>query len=133
MLISVSIALLTLTVVVVACVLIPTVLELRRTSVAIREAVTRTSDELLPTLKELRQAVSDLKVVTHGLAGRMEDVELCMEAVGDTGRKIKVINTAIGSVSTLLGTSSAWVTGVRVASSYLVERLRRKKGGYKNV
>jgi uncharacterized protein YoxC len=130
MLISVSIAVLTVTVVVVACVLIPTILELRRTSLVIREAVARTTDELYPTLKELHQAVSDLKVVTHGVAGRMEDVELCMEAVGDTGRKIRTINTAISGVSTLLGTSSAWVTGVRVASSYLVERLRRKKGGY---
>lgn len=128
MLISVSIAVLALTAVVVACVLVPTILELRRTSLAIREAVTRTTEELHPTLLELQQTVSDLKVVAHGIAGRVEDVELCMAAVGETGRKIKTINTAIGSVSALLGTSSVWVSGVRVASSYLVDRLRKKKG-----
>jgi hypothetical protein len=52
-----------------------------------------------------------------------------MEAVGDTGRNLRTINSIIGVVSGALSSSSVWMTGVKVASSYLMDRILKKKRG----
>lgn len=115
--------------VVVAWFLIPVIIELRKTLVVARETLGKVSDELHPTLLDLQQTAADLKVISDGIAGRIEEVETFMVAVGDTGRNIRTVNAAIGGVASLVGKSSVWMTGVRVTSSYLLERLLRKKRG----
>lgn len=127
--IDVSVAVLALSSVAVAWFLIPAIIELRRTCVVLKETLARTADELQPTLRDLQQAAADLKVVTDGVAGKVEDVEIFMSAIGDTGRNIRTINTVIGGVTALAGKSSVWMTGAKVASSYLMERLLKKKRG----
>lgn len=84
--------------------------------------------ELKPLTQELQQTLAELKVVTEGVAERVDDVKEFMEAVGDTGRNIRTINAVIGSVAHAAAASSAWSTGARVAGKYLMERLIKKRG-----
>jgi uncharacterized protein YoxC len=127
--IEISVAVVALAFVVIAWFLVPTILEVRRTCVALRETLERTSAELQPTFRDLQQAAADLRVVTDSVAGRVEDVEVFIAAVGDAGRNIRTINTIVGSVTSLAGKSSVWMTGAKVATSYLMERLLKRKRG----
>jgi len=127
--IDVSVTVLAIVAVAVASVLIPAIMEIRRTCASIRETLDRTVKELQPTLRDLQQSAADLRVVTEVVAGRADDLEIFMAAVGDAGRNIRSINTILGSVTSLAGKSSVWMTGARVASSYLMERLLKKKRG----
>jgi uncharacterized protein YoxC len=128
-LVDLSVAVLALVSVTVAYFLIPAIIELRRTCIAVRDILGNTANELRPTLRDLQQAAADLRVVSDVVAGRADDVETFMAAVGDTGRNIRTVNTVLGSVTALVGKSSVWAAGARVASSYLVDRLLKRKRG----
>jgi uncharacterized protein YoxC len=117
-----------ITLVVLAAFIIPALIEIRRTAAATRDFLSSTDTELKPAIKELRETLADLKLLTHGAADKVEDIETFMEAVGDTGRNLRTINTVVGSVAGLLGGSSLWLTGARVAGRYILERLSKKRG-----
>ena len=108
--------------------LIPTIIEIRKTVAAARELIATTDSELKPILREVNEALADVRVVTHGVAGKVDEVTACMEAVGETGRNIKTINVAIGSVTGLLASSSAWLTGAQVAGRFVMDRFSKKRG-----
>ncbi|RNC73226.1 MAG: DUF948 domain-containing protein [Desulfuromonadales bacterium] len=116
------------TLVVLAVFLVPAVIEIRRTLTALRTLIANTDTELKPILSELQGTLADLKVVTEGVAGKVEDVQVFMDAVGDTGRNIRTINSAISGVAQVAATSTIWATGARVAGKYLIERITKKRG-----
>jgi uncharacterized protein YoxC len=109
--------------------LIPAILEIRRTATATREFIVKIETDLKPVLTDLQETLSDLKVLTEGVSGKVGEVESFMEAVGDTGRNLRTINSIVGAVSGALSGSSVWMTGVKVASGYLMDRILKKKRG----
>ena len=108
--------------------IIPTIIEIRKTLSALRSLISNTDVELKPVLKELQDTLAELKIITEGVATKVDDVKIFMDAVGDTGRNIRTINAAIGSVAHAAATSSAWLTGVKVAGKVLSERIIKKRG-----
>jgi uncharacterized protein YoxC len=108
--------------------LIPTIIEIRKTVAAARELIANTDSELKPILREVNEALADVRVVTHGVAEKVDEVTSCMEAVGDTGRNIKAINAAIGGVAGLVGSSSVWLTGAKTAGRFVIDRFSKKRG-----
>lgn len=127
-LVGISAAVAAITLLVLAGFMIPAFIEVRKTAAALREFMSQTEAELKPVLKELRETLTDLKVLTEGTADKMEDVHTFMEALGDTGRNLRTINSIAGSVAGVLARSSIWMTGAKVAGKFLLERLSKKRG-----
>jgi uncharacterized protein YoxC len=114
-------------VVLVACI-IPAFIEIRKTAQTLREFILHTDNELKPILRDLTVAVTDLKTIAEGAADRVDDVKELMGAMGDTGRGLRTINSVVGSVAGALARSSIWVSGAKVASSFILNRFTKKRG-----
>jgi uncharacterized protein YoxC len=126
--ISISVAIMAITFVALAAFAIPAFIEARKSAVAAREVLTRTDMELQPVLKDLRAIITDLKIMTANAAENTGDVKLFMEALGDTGRYLKTINTVVGAVAGMVTASSIWMTGAKVAGKLIIDRVSKKGG-----
>jgi uncharacterized protein YoxC len=127
MLIGVAVVVMAVTMVILVAFLIPVCIEIRKTATAMREFIAGTESDLKPVLYELRKTLHELKSITEGAATKTEDVKQFMEALGDTGRNLRTINNVVGAMAGVLASSSAWITGARVAGSFLLERLSKKR------
>jgi len=128
LLLEITSAVTALTLVVLAFCLIPVLLELKKTAVAVRGFTETMQLEIKPLVKELRETVADVQVITSSTAANADGVNLFMEELGQAGHNIRMINKVIGVASTLVASSSAWVTGARVAGKYIADRLIKKRG-----
>ena len=108
--------------------LIPLIRELKATTVTVREIAVRMEADIQPTIKELQDTLADLNVLTAGVADKVEDVQCFMSAVGDTGRGLRTISSVVGGAAGALSKSSLWFTGAKVAGSFILERLNKKRG-----
>ena len=83
----INIAALVVAIAVVALVvaLIPLIRELKASAVAVRELAINVEADILPTIKELHNALEDLNVLTAGAAEKVVDIQCFMSAVGETG------------------------------------------------
>lgn len=117
------------TLVVVAFYLIPVLLELKKAAAS----VSTTSDSLLleikPLIKELRDTIADVQVVTSSAAANADGVNLLLEELGHAGHNIRMINRLLGVASQVAANSSAWMTGARVAGKFIADRLSKKIRG----
>ena len=109
--------------------LVPTLLAFKRTAASVGELSDMVKGELQPTMRELTGILAELKTVGGGVAEHTDDVKRFMTALGETGVNIHAINRAVGVVSSVVNTSSAWTTGARVAGKYLLDQYQKKKGG----
>ena len=107
--------------------LIPLIKELKTTAVTVRETVIRMEAEIQPTMKELHNALADINVLTAGVAEKVEDVQCFMAAVGETGRGLRTISAVVGGAAGAVAKSSLWLTGAKVAGSYMLERFTKKR------
>ena len=123
---SLAAAVVAITMVVLAAVIIPAVIEIRKTAETMRDFISRTDAELKPILSELRETLADLKALTGGVAENIDELKTFMGAVGETGRGLKTISTIVGSVSGLLASSSLWLSGAKVAGKFLLEKFTKK-------
>ena len=117
------------TLVILAFCLIPVLLELRKTAIALRTVSESMQLEVRPLIKELRDTLADIQVVTSSTAANAEGVNLLMDELVHAGHNIRAINKVLGVASGLVATSSAWMTGARVAGKLIADRLTKKKGG----
>lgn len=125
---GIAVVVLALALVVLVAFMIPTLIEIKKAAADLRSFVNQTGGELKPVLLELEKIIAELRTVSEGIAGKREEVEAFMEAVGETGRNIRMINTVVGSVAHAAATSSVWMTGAKAASRFLMERLIKKRG-----
>lgn len=127
--IIINIAAVVIAIAVVALVisLIPLIKELKTTTVAVREIAGRMETNIQPTLKELQDALADVNVLTAVAAEKVEDIECLMTAIGDTGKGLRTISTVVGGAAGAVAKSSLWLTGAKVAGSYMLERFTKKR------
>jgi uncharacterized protein YoxC len=112
--------------VVLAGFLIPALIEIRKTAVTVRTYITDVESQLQPILKELRELTTDLRTLADSVASRTDEVKTFMTAIGDTGRNISRINVAIGDVASIFFRSSLWITGLKAAGRYVINRIAKK-------
>lgn len=129
MIISLAVAVMAVTLAVLAAFMIPAFIEIRKAAAATRELIIYTENELKPVLKELNETLIDLKGIADAAASRTDDLKAFMEAMGDTGRNLRTINNVVGAVAGVLAGSSAWITGARVAGKLILQRFSQKRGG----
>ena len=108
--------------------LIPLIRELKATAVTVRAIAGRMEMDIQPTIKELHETLADLNVITAGAAEKVEDIKCFMSAVGETGRGLRTIGSVVGGAAGALAKSSLWFTGAKVAGSFLLDRVTKKKG-----
>ena len=117
-----------LTLVILAICLIPALLELKKTAVALRTFTETMQVEIKPLVKELRETVADIQVVTSSTAANADGVNLLLEELGQAGHNIRMINRILGVASVVASGSATWITGARVAGKYIADRLIKKRG-----
>jgi uncharacterized protein YoxC len=115
-------------VVVLVVFLIPLIRELKTTAVSLREIASRMENDILPTVKELHEVLAEAKVITDGAAESMDSVKSLMSAIGETGKSFHAIGTVVGNAAGVLSKSTLWLTGAKVAGSYLRDKLIKKRG-----
>ena len=108
--------------------LIPTLLELKKTAVSLRTIAESMQLEIKPLIQELRDTVADIQVVTSATAANADGVNLLLEELGHAGHNIRMINKVIGVASTVVASSSAWLSGAKVAGKVIADRLSKKRG-----
>jgi uncharacterized protein YoxC len=128
MLLEITSTVTAVTLVVLAFCMIPVLLELKRTAVSLRNIAESMQVELKPLIKELRDTVADIQVVTSTTAEHAEGVNLLLEEIGQAGHNIRMINKVIGVASMVVASSSTWMTGARVAGKFIADRLIKKRG-----
>ena len=128
--IVINIAAIVVAIAVVALVvsLIPLIRELKATAVTVREIAVKLDAEIQPAIKELHDTLADLNLLAAGAAEKVEDVQCFMSAVGDTGRGLRTISSIVGGAAAALSKSSLWLTGAKVAGSFMLDRLTKKRG-----
>ena len=117
-----------ITLVVLACFAIPVMLELRRTLAELRRLAAQTDDGMKPLMQDLHETLSELKVLTREASGRVAEVRNFTEAVGETGRHIRSVNSVLGVVTSVISGSSMWLTGAKVAGKVVLDRFTKKGG-----
>lgn len=127
-LINIAALLVAVAVVVLVITLIPLIRELKATSIAVREFVVKVETDLHPTMQELQNSLADLNVLTAGAAENVEEVKCFMSAVGETGRGLRKISSVVSGTAEVFSRSSLWLTGARVAGSYMLDNLTKKRG-----
>ena len=129
MIIGLSVAVMAVTLAVLAAFMIPAFIEIRKAAAATREFITYTENELKPVLKDLNESITELKCIFEAVASQTDDLKAFMGAMGDTGRNLRTINNVVGAVAGVMAGSSAWITGARVAGKLILERFSQKRRG----
>jgi uncharacterized protein YoxC len=127
LIISISAAAVALTLVVIAAFLIPTILEIKRTSKAARQLITSTEEELQPALKELRQVLMNVNDITDNASAGVRDVRSFMGALAETGKVLHAINGGINSVTGSFSKSSVWSTVAVTAGKFFLDIMKKKR------
>ena len=109
--------------------MIPTLLAVKRAANSFGSLSDMVGKELKPAIQELTATLAELQTVSNGLAEQTDDVKRFMSALGETGDNLHTINRTVGTVTSVLNTTSVWVTGVKVAGKYALERYLKKRGG----
>jgi uncharacterized protein YoxC len=126
-LINVAAVVVAVAMVVIVAALVPLILEMRKTAVAMRSFITTMESDLNPALKELNETLADIRIITGGAAENVEDLQSFMRAAGDAGRGLRTISIVVSGASEALTRSSLWLTGAKVAGSFLLDRLSKKR------
>lgn len=116
-----------LTLVVLALCLIPVLTELRKAAMALQDAADLLQKEVTPLVRELRETVSDVQVVTGAAAANAEGVNMLLSELGHAGHNIRMINKVIGIASDIVTNAPVWMTGAKVASKYIADRIIKSK------
>lgn len=109
--------------------LLPTIAAVRKTATSIASLSDMLQTELKPAIQELTAVAAEMKTVGGGVAEHTDDVKKFMSALGETGSNLSSINRSVGMVAGVLNTTTAYVTGAKVAGKYLLERYLKKRGG----
>lgn len=128
LLLSIAVTVMAVTLVVLACFMIPAFMEIRKTAAATRDFLSGIEKDIKPVLHDMHDTLTDLKVITEEAATKAEDVKIFMEELGNAGRNIRTINAVVGGVTGFLSKSSLWMTGAKVAGKLIADKIFKKRG-----
>jgi uncharacterized protein YoxC len=124
---SLAVLIMAITLVALAGFMIPALIEIRKTAALLQEFITSTDRELRPTIKELREILADLRLLSGETAGQVEEVKLFMEEVGNAGRNLRTINSVVGVLAGACTRTSIWLSGAKVAGKFLMDKFTEKR------
>jgi uncharacterized protein YoxC len=127
MLIGLAAGLIAITFAILAAFLIPAVIEIRKTVIALREFTVNAENELKPVLHELQNTLTELKGLAGEAAARADEVRSFTEALGETGKNLRTINSAVGRVTGFIANTSVWAVGAKAAGKMILEGISKKR------
>jgi len=104
--------------------LIPTLLELRKTSRQLNEFIIRTEGTLKPVVEQLSDTLKEVKAFSEGANSITDDIKRFSSAVGDAGDRIKKIVEVMDEIPFKAHGIKA---GIGAAFGYLIARFFKKK------
>lgn len=107
---------------------IPVLVELKRTMTELRQASARTEAEMKKTVLDLHDTFAELRTFTIEASERLEEVKPFTQALCETGRHVRSINSVLGAVTGAIAGSTLWVTGAKVAGRFVLDRFSKKGG-----
>lgn len=125
-LISLAVIVMAIAFVAIAIALVPALIEIRKTAVCTREFLARTEADLKPVITELHDTLADVRALTATFNAGSTNLNTLFAAAGETGRGLRTISSAISGVSGVVSSSSLWLTGVKVASKFIMERINKR-------
>ncbi len=128
LIIGVATIVVALALVVLTCFAIPVLIELRRTLTELRQFTASTEEQLKPLMQELHARLDDLKSLTRDAADRVEEVRSFTEAVGETGHHVRNVNAILAAATSVISSSTMWLTGAKVAGRFIIDRFSKKRG-----
>jgi uncharacterized protein YoxC len=129
MLLDLAAILVAISAAILAAFMIPALIEIRKTAVAVRDLTVKVENDMKPVLDELHGTLSEVKGLVSEASARIEEVKNLTTAMGETGRNLRAINGVIGSAAGVLTTTSIWAAGAKAAGRLIVERLAKKRKG----
>lgn len=94
--------------------LIPTVNQMRKTSISVRRFFDDVEEDLRPLLKELKETASQANRISSGTREGVDKIVKFLVAIEDIGKTIKSVNSAVrNSSGTLLIFLAALGVGIR--------------------
>ena len=107
---------------------IPVLIAMRNTMNKVEQAAVKAET----AVNDLHETLVQVKVLSAEATERLAEVRPLTEAISETGRHVRSINSVLGTVTTVVASSSMWMTGAKVAGRFIFDRFS-KKGGKKNV
>jgi uncharacterized protein YoxC len=126
--IEVAVIVAAIALVALTCFAIPVLVELRRTMTELRQTSARTESEMKKAVQDLHDTFVEIKHFTTEAAERLEEVKPFTQAVSETGRHVRTINSVLGTVTGAIAGSTLWVTGAKVAGRFVLDRFTKKGG-----
>ncbi|MEW6675259.1 MAG: DUF948 domain-containing protein [Nitrospirota bacterium] len=110
--------------------LIPVLMELRKTARSLRKFLKTTEESIKPTLEELQQTLKSIRNVSDDVNDVTGDIKTFSGSVRDVGHNIRHMSNLIEDVtsSTVIKASGLRV-GIKTALEVLLNNLFSKKGG----
>lgn len=125
LLLQITSAVTAVTLVVLAICLIPVLAEFKKAAMALTSATDTLTQEVQPLVKELRDTVADIQVITNSAAANADGVAMLLGELGHAGHNIRMINKVLGVASEVAHNSTVWLTGAKVAGKFIADRLRK--------
>jgi len=127
LLLQITSAVTAVTLVVLAICLIPVLAELKKAATALASAADSLTQDVQPLVKELRDTVADIQVITSSAAANADGVNMLLSELGHAGHNIRMINRVLGIASEVAHNSTIWLTGAKVAGKFIADRLIKFK------
>lgn len=110
--------------------LIPTLLQVKATSQRMDEFIRDAQRDLIPMLKELREASERLNRTTAKAEEGVDRASGLMESLGEVGETIGQVNDFLQhGVGRSTGNALGLWLGIRAASKVFLKQLKQQKGG----
>ncbi len=110
--------------------LIPMLIQAKRTAQQVDEFLKSAQRDLIPMLKELREASERINRAAARAEQGVEQVGGLMESVGEVGESIHKVNHFLQhDVGRYMGNAAGLWLGIRAASKVVLKELRKQKGG----
>ncbi|MCP3178202.1 DUF948 domain-containing protein [Desulfuromonas sp. KJ2020] len=116
--------------VLVVAFLIPMMVQAKKTARQIDEFITLAQRDILPMLRELREASERINKASAKAEQGVEQVEGLMQSVGEVGDSIHRVNHFLQhDVGRYMGNAAGLWLGIRAASKVLLREMNKDKGG----
>jgi len=110
--------------------LIPMLVQAKKTALQVDEFLKASQRDLIPMLKELREASERINRAAARAEEGVEHVGGLMESVGEVGDSIHRVNHFLQhDVGRYMGNAAGLWLGIRAASKVVLKEMRKQKGG----
>ena len=127
MIMDLAVLMIAIAVVILVAFILPVIIEIKKTTITLRDFMLHLDNELKPVLSDLQGTLNEAKSLLSEVSARTEEIKTLTTSLGETGHNLRVINNALGSAVGIITNTSVWAAGARAAIKLIVERIAKKR------